>query len=246
MSPSVTLMWPFVWPKPQGFCMKQIDTRAKQQGIASQAYCHNKHTWTTLVQHNQYLWDRASCRSDMPISMRLASVVDQQTTLWLFRFSPILFNPVPMSFLLVSLHRSPPLWKNHFQRNVCPWIKSLAVESSTRLGGQWNNAHFWKGWVARWLILLTPPPVPYTLELGKHKQTCQPFYSSKAQKQTSSREEKDTTTKEPLSLPLAFNGQSCFLFFSTRLPLFRSRHERSCRQMEGHKAVCPLESGFVL
>lgn len=132
MSPSIMLI---VWPKPQGFCMRPIDTRVKQQGSASQAYCHNKHTWPTVVQHNQYLWDAASCRSDMPISMRLASVVDQLTTLWLFLSSLILFHPVPLSFLLDSLRLSPPLSKNHFQRNVCSRIKSLAVESSTRLGG---------------------------------------------------------------------------------------------------------------
>ncbi|GAA6099211.1 uncharacterized [Tachysurus ichikawai] len=90
------------------------------------------------------------------------------------------------------------------------------------------------------------PPFPYTLDLGKHKQTCQPFYSSKAPKQTRGREEKDTTTKEPLSFPLAFDRQSCFLFFSTLLPLFKSWRGHSCRRMQGRKAVCPLESGFVL
>lgn len=100
MSPSIALKWPFVWPKPQVFCMRQIDIRMKQQGIASWAYCHNRHTWATLVQHNQYLWDTDSCRSDMPISMTLASVVDQQTMPWLFLSSRILSDPVSLSVLL--------------------------------------------------------------------------------------------------------------------------------------------------
>lgn len=135
----------------------RMDPRTKQQGVV---LCHR--LTATINTPGPHCFSTISVYWRQPVVVQTCPSQWSLRVYWTSKRSHDSSSP-PLSFsrtlfLWVSdLFLSPPPWKN-FEWNICTRIKSLAIESSTRLGGS-ETMHIFARveWQGDWPSYPKPP-----------------------------------------------------------------------------------------